>query len=186
MSHLYKPAFFNYHFFMFYIILIAVNIIVVCSLHTLTRKLVLKVIILNHQINILKRTLSSRPKRLKFSLLSRLFFILIYRVFPFLHSSFTIIRPETILSWYRSLLKSFWTFPSKRKPGRPPTPTWIKNLILRIKNENLLWGNKRIMGELLKIAIDLNNTTIASLLRDFPSKGRIRSGLPPNQLLSAH
>jgi hypothetical protein len=35
----------------------------------------------------------------------------------------------------------------------------IKKLILQMKNENILWGSRRIAGELLKLGIDINYTT---------------------------
>ncbi len=90
----------------------------------------------------------------------------------------TLIKPKTVLKWQSDLIKKFWTFASdKPQMGRPPVAAWIKNLILRIKNENLFCGCKRIRGELLKLGIDLHKKTISNILRDFRRKGKVRKGL---------
>ncbi len=55
-----------------------------------------------------------------------------------------LIEPETLLQWQRILTKRFWTFehrPAKR--GRKPVDTDVKDLILSMKIDNLLWGVKR-------------------------------------------
>jgi hypothetical protein len=80
----------------------------------------------------------------------------------------TLVKPETILSWQRTLLKRFWTFehrPAQR--GRKPVDAEVKNLILSMKNDNLLWGVKRIQGELLKLDISLSTKTIRKILQCF-------------------
>lgn len=40
---------------------------------------------------------------------------------------------------------------SRKVGGRPETSEEIKGLVLKIKNENLMWGIKRIQGELKKV-----------------------------------
>jgi len=90
----------------------------------------------------------------------------------------SIVKPETLLKWQRQLIKSFWTFNSKkRRKGRPPVPMEIKSLILKMKNENITWGAKRIRGELLKLNIDLDTKTIRNILRIFRRKGKIKKSL---------
>ena len=77
----------------------------------------------------------------------------------------TLVKPETVLSWQRNLIKRFWTFehtPAKR--GRKPVDADVKDLILSMKNDNLLWGVKRIQGELLKLDISLSTKTIRKSL----------------------
>ena len=52
-----------------------------------------------------------------------------------------IVQPETILEWFRNLIKKRWTnTPSKKKPGRPNTPEHIKKKVLEMKNDNIFWG----------------------------------------------
>ena len=83
-----------------------------------------------------------------------------------------------MLKWQSQLIKSFWTYNSKkRQKGRPPVSADIKNLILKIKNENISWGTKKIQGELLKLNIDLDTKTIRNILRIFRRKGKIKKSL---------
>jgi hypothetical protein len=46
-----------------------------------------------------------------------------------------------------------------------------------VKNDNLLWGVKRIQGELLKLDISLSTKTVRRILQDFRRRGKIRSSL---------
>jgi len=59
----------------------------------------------------------------------------------------TLVKPETLLYWQRTVIKRFWTFehaPAKR--GRKPVDTEVKNLILSMKNDNVLC-EKRSAGQ---------------------------------------
>jgi transposase InsO family protein len=46
-----------------------------------------------------------------------------------------------------------------------------------MKNDNLLWGVKRIQGELLKLDISLSTKTIRKILQAFRRRGKIRKSL---------
>ena len=99
-------------------------------------------------------------------------------------NTISIVKPETLLKWQRQLIKSFWTFKSKKKKkGRPPVPNETKTLILKIKNQNLYWGAKRIQGELLKLNIMLDTKTIRNILRNFRKKGKIKKSISWKQFL---
>ncbi len=87
------------------------------------------------------------------------------------------------MKWQKNLIKKFWTFKRKEKPGRPPVEQKIKNLILRIKNENLIWGVRKIQGELLKLHIQLDYKTIWNFLREFRKQGKILKSLPWKKFL---
>ena len=114
--------------------------------------------ILKKENDILKR---KKKIRIKFRFFDRLFYAVICKLSERAKGCITLIKPETILQWQRNLIKRFRTFPSyKTRPGRPPVPSWIKDLILDMKNKNLHWGYKRIQGELLKLGIDLDKKTI--------------------------
>ena len=56
----------------------------------------------------------------------------------------------------------------RRKPGRPPTVQSIARLVLRLAKENPLWGYRRIHGELIKLALTLDERfeDIRFLIRD--------------------
>jgi len=171
---------------MFHLILCLLKLLL-CPIASSKRQLLLTIALQKKEIEILKRTFSQRRKRISFSASCKRFFALLLGLFPKLKSTVQIVTPETVLKWYRLLLKSFWTFPSaSKKAGRPATPSDVKNLILRMKNENILWGIKRIQGELLKLDISLDKKTISSILKDFRRKGKIKSSLTWKKFIKAH
>jgi transposase InsO family protein len=90
----------------------------------------------------------------------------------------SIVEPETVLRWQRDIIKRLWTFKKNmKKRGRKPVDKNIQNLILRIKNENLLWGVKRIQGELVKLNIFLDTKTIRKIINKFRRDGKIKKSL---------
>jgi len=99
----------------------------------------------------------------------------------------TIVKPETVLRWQRNIIKGFWTFKSSgKKKGRKPTPKDIQDLILSIKNDNILWGVKKIQGELIKLNIFLDTKTIWNILRNLRRKGKIKKYLNWKKFLEMH
>ena len=58
-----------------------------------------------------------------------------------------VVRPETVLRWQRAGWRLFWR--CKSRPGRPPIPLELRQLIRRMASENPLWGEARIANELL-------------------------------------
>jgi hypothetical protein len=80
-------------------------------------------------------------------------------------------KPETILKWHREAVKRKWTFERKQIGGRPRTDPEIEAWIIQMARENPRWGHKRIHGELGKLGIDLDPTTVAKIMK--------RHGIPP-------
>jgi transposase InsO family protein len=77
----------------------------------------------------------------------------------------------------------FWRWKSRRRLGRPAAPTEIRQLIQVMSLANPLWGAPRIHGELLKLGIDVGQTSVAKYMvrrRDPPSQGPPSQG-PPSQ-----
>lgn len=124
-------------------------------------------------------------KKLFISFIDKIYFLFLHHLSN-IKGSISIVKPETLLSWQRCLIKHFWSYESYKKPGRPCTPLDIRILILRIKNENLFWGLKKIQGELLKLGIDLDKKTIRNIIRDFRRKGKVIKSLSWKKFLSMH
>ena len=85
-----------------------------------------------------------------------------------------IIAPDTVIRWHRGGLRSYWRWKSRRCGGRPEMPADIRQLIREISAANPLWGAARIHGELLKLGIDIGQTTVAKYMargRRPPSQG---------------
>src|SRR5215831_15575614 len=62
-----------------------------------------------------------------------------------------ILKPDTVVGWHRSAFARYWTWKSRRRPGRPAVAVSIRDLIRRMSRANRLWGAPRIHGELLKL-----------------------------------
>ena len=101
-------------------------------------------------------------------------FVCLYRLFPSLLDASIIFKPETLLRWHRIGFRLFWRWKSRRRPGRPTLSADIRSLVRRISRENPLWGAPRIHGELLKLGIEIAQSTVAKYIvrrRGPPSQG---------------
>jgi putative transposase len=105
-------------------------------------------------LTVLERQLGrTRPR---FSLADRAFLAaLLHRLLRDVLARFRLlIRPDTVLRWYRDLLARRHAARSRpRRPGRPRTIRSIRLLVLRLARENPCWGYRRIHGELLVLGI---------------------------------
>jgi hypothetical protein len=52
----------------------------------------------------------------------------------------TLVTPEAVLLWYRTLIAKKYDGSSKRGPGRPPLAESIRELVVRMAKENVSWG----------------------------------------------
>ncbi|WP_334526374.1 integrase core domain-containing protein [Bradyrhizobium sp. AZCC 2230] len=130
-----------------------------------------EILVLRHQLNIQRRHL---PKRLAFSDMDRLIFVGLYRLVPNTIKALTIVKPETVIGWHRAGFSLYWRRKSRRRCGRPIVPLEIRRLIREVSIANPLWGAPRIHGELLKLGIDVGQTSVAKYTarrRGSPSQG---------------
>jgi putative transposase len=85
-----------------------------------------------------------------------------------------IVKPETVTGWHRKGFRLFWTWRVRHgQPGRPPVSKEIRQLIRKMSRENPLWGAPRIHGELLKLGIDIGETSVGKYI--------VRRRKPPSQ-----
>jgi len=130
-----------------------------------------EILTLRHQLNVLRR---KSPQRLTFTSIDRLVFAGLYRLAPGVLDALKIVRPETVIRWHRAGFRAYWRWKSRPRSGRPKTPLEIRQLIREISLANPLWGAPRIHGELLKLGIDVGQTTVAKYMargRRPPSQG---------------
>src|SRR5258705_1577888 len=130
-----------------------------------------EILALRHQLNVLRR---KSPQRLIFTSVDRLVFAGLYRLAPGVLDALKIVRPETVIRWHRASFRAYWRWKSRQRSGRPKTPLEIRQLIREISLANPLWGAPRIHGELLKLGIDVGQTTVAKYMargRRPPSQG---------------
>src|SRR5215472_4663989 len=116
---------------------------------------------LRHQLIVLRR----RPRgRVRLTNHDRWFFIQLYRWFPAILKVLAIIRPETLVRWHRAGFRCYWRWKSRPRGGRPPIKTELRVLIRRMSVENPLWGAPRIHGELLKLGIEVAQSSVAKYM----------------------
>jgi len=78
------------------------------------------------------------------------------------------------VAWHRAGFRLFWTWKVRRgRPGRPVISREVRDLIRKMCRENPLWGAPRIHGKLLKLGIDIGETSV--------SKYMVRCRKPPSQ-----
>jgi putative transposase len=84
----------------------------------------------------------------------------------------TIVKPDTILTWYRKLIaQKFDGSQTRQSPGRPTIDEEIEALILRFVRENRSWGDDRIVGALANLGYTVSDQTVGNILK--------RHGIPP-------
>src|SRR6516162_3241924 len=130
-----------------------------------------EILVLRHQLNVLQRR---SPKRVILGCIDRLLLVGLYRPAPGSLDALKIIRPATLLRWHRAGFRTYWRWKSRPFGGRPPAPADICGLIREMSIANPLWGAPRIHGELLKLGIDVGQTTVAKYMarrRRPPSQG---------------
>jgi hypothetical protein len=116
-----------------------------------------EIVFLRHQLNLLRRRVPGKPR---LTPADRLFFVWVYRLVPSLLNAAVIIQPDTIVRWHRAGFRSYWRRKSHSRGGRPKVSAKVRNLIRRISVENPLWGAPRIHGELLKLRIEVAQSTV--------------------------
>ena len=79
-----------------------------------------------------------------------------------------IVRPETLVRWHRAGWGLLWRW--KCRPGRPPIPLELRQLIRRMATENRLWGEERIANELLlKLGVQVSPRTVRKYMPKRPA-----------------
>jgi hypothetical protein len=78
-----------------------------------------------------------------------------------------VVQPATMIRWHRAGWRLLWRM--KSRPGRPPIPKELRELIRRMARENVLWGEERIANELLlKLGIRISPRTVRKYLPKRP------------------
>ena len=79
-----------------------------------------------------------------------------------------------MIRWHRAGFRAYWRWKSRPRGGRLKTTLEIRHLIREMSVANPLWGAPRLHGELLKLGIDVGQTTVAKYIargRRPPSQG---------------
>ena len=134
--------------------------------------LALENLALRHQVGVLQRSVRKRPK---LTTGDRLFWVCLSRLWCDWRSALVIVKPETVVAWHRAGSRLSWTWKVRRgQPGRPVVSREFRELIRKMCRENPTWGAPRIHGELLKLGIDIGESSV--------SKYMVRGRKPPSRL----
>jgi len=125
---------------------------------------------LRHQVNVLQRSV----KRPKLTALDRFFWARLLELWSDWRTALIIVKPETVIAWHRKGFRLFWTWRIRHgQAGRPSVPKDVRELIRNMSRDNPLWGAPRIHGELLKLGIDVGETSVGKYM--------VRHRKPPSQ-----
>src|SRR5258706_6803783 len=125
---------------------------------------------LRHQLIVLQRRVRGR---VQLTNRDRLFLVMLYRWFPSILKTITIIRPETLVRWHRVGFRRYWRWKSRSLGGRPQVDADLRALIRRMSADNPLWGAPRIHGELLKLGFEVAQSSVAKYM--------VKRSWPPSQ-----
>src|SRR5215469_6418600 len=130
----------------------------------------LEILALRHQLGVLQRSVK-RPKLIP---ADRWLWACLCAVWSDWQSSVFIVRAGTVIGWHRKGFRLFWAWKVRHgKPGRPAVPKEVRALIRTMSRENPLWGAPRIHGELLKLGIEIGETSVGKYM--------VRGRKPPSQ-----
>lgn len=117
---------------------------------------------LRQQLAVYKRK-QPRPKLHRFD---RLFWVVVGRIWSNWPEALILVKPDTVVSWYRAGYRLFWRWRSRSGgTGRPKIDEEIRQLIRRMKRENPTWGAPRIHGELLLLGFEISEHTVSRYLQ---------------------
>jgi transposase InsO family protein len=78
----------------------------------------------------------------------------------------SIVTPETILRWHRTLVAEKSDYSKcRKKVGRPRMDKEVVELVLQMARENPTWGYNRIQGALANLGHEISPTTIGNILK---------------------
>jgi putative transposase len=117
---------------------------------------------LRHQIGVLWRSAKKRPT---LTAADRVFWAWLSRAWADWRSALIIVTPETVIAWHRKGFRLFWTWKIRHgRTGRPAVPQEVRDLIRSMSRANPLWGAPRIHGELIKLGIDIGETSVSKYM----------------------
>jgi transposase len=120
----------------------------------------IEILVLRHQLHVLQRQVARPQLRPA----DRVLLAAFSRVLPRAAWPSFVVTPATLLRWHRTLVARHWTNP-RCGPGRSATPVEVRELVLRLAQENPGWGYRRIQGELVGLGISFGASTVWAILR---------------------
>ena len=96
----------------------------------------------------------------------RIALVLLSRLFNW-RDALVVVQPQTLVRWHRQGFRLFWRW--KSRPGRPPIPIELRQLIREMAMSNPSRGEERIANELLlKLGIRVSPRTVRKYMQLHP------------------
>ena len=149
------------------------------------RSLIIIILSLKKENEILKRHLDLSGKKIKTTRSERFILSVLSLFNSKIQKHLCFVKPVTLLKWQRYFIRKHWTYKNPRS-GRPPLTKMTKELILKMKNENILWGSRRIAGELKKLGIEISHVTVHRIIQTYRKNGFIKATGSWNKFLKSH
>jgi putative transposase len=155
----------------------AVLIVLLSGVRDLFRRrsnLEAELLALRHQLLVLQRQLGRR--RIQLRAADRVYWVALSRLWTRWREALVLVKPATVIAWHRRRFRWYWRWKSRaRRVGRPGIRCELIDLITSMHHANPTWGAPRIHGELLKLGIDVAESTVSKYLpapaRPAPSQG---------------
>jgi len=116
----------------------------------------LELLALRQQLATVKRT-SPRPLLRS---ADRLLWVTLSRILPNWRELVVIVKPEIVIGWHCKGFRLLWSWKLRRRRNRRPTVSReVRDLIHRMSRESPFRGAPRVHGELLKVGIEVSQST---------------------------
>jgi putative transposase len=118
-----------------------------------------EIMMLRHEVTVLRRQVT-RPNP---DWADRAVLAALARQLPAVLRRHRLVTPRTLLAWHRRLLKRKWTYPNQ--PGRPGTSQDIRDLVLRLAQENPAWDTAGCTASSPGSVTRISEATVRRILR---------------------
>ena len=102
----------------------------------------------------------------------------------------TIATADTLQHWYQRLVAQQGDNTAHcSQPGQPRVATEIEQLVVRMAEENVSWGYRRIQGAMANLGYHIDKITVRNILRRHhlgPAPTRRQTGMSWSQFLKLH